>query len=91
MGIGTLKSVSNWWDVTLRHTFASQLVMAGADLPTVKELLGHSTLTMTMRYAHVAPSHKRKAVELLNNTVQPKRSIQFSIQSPEMRTVAEAN
>ncbi len=49
----------------LRHTFASHLVMAGVDLTTVKELLGHKSITMTMRYAHLAPSHKAKAVAML--------------------------
>ena len=51
----------------LRHTFASHLIMKGADITTVKELLGHNTLTMTMRYAHLAPSHKVKAVALLES------------------------
>jgi integrase len=53
-------------DVTLhslRHTFASHLVMKGVDLATVKELLGHSTIQMTMRYAHLAKEHLRSAVE----------------------------
>lgn len=49
----------------LRHTFASQLVMAGVDLYTVKELLGHKTIEMTMRCAHLAPSHKQRAVDVL--------------------------
>jgi integrase len=51
----------------LRHTFASQLVMAGADLVTVKELLGHKTLAMTMRYSHIAPGQKVVAVSLLDS------------------------
>ena len=53
----------------LRHTFASQLVMAGIDLTTIRELLGHKTLTMTLRYAHLAPSHKVKAMEILIETL----------------------
>jgi integrase len=53
----------------LRHTFASHLVMAGQDITTVKELLGHKTLAMTLRYSHLAPSHKVKAVELLDSTL----------------------
>jgi integrase len=39
--------------------------MAGVDLPTLKELMGHSTITMTMRYVHPTPEHKREAVRKL--------------------------
>jgi integrase len=53
------------WHV-LRHTFASHLAMKGVPLNTVRTLLGHSTIIMTMRYAHVAPSTLRSAIDLLN-------------------------
>jgi integrase len=48
---------------TLRHTFASRLVMAGVDLLTVKALGGWNRLEMVERYSHLAPAHKRAAVE----------------------------
>jgi integrase len=52
-----------WHD--LRHTFASRLVMAGVDIRTVQELMGHKSITMTMRYAHLSPKHRTEALEKL--------------------------
>ena len=46
---------------SLRHTFASWLAMQGNTLLTIKELMGHKTLEMTLRYAHLMPDQKRKA------------------------------
>ena len=48
----------------LRHTFASNLVMEGVDLVTVQQLMGHKTLEMTLRYSHLAPNHKIRAVNI---------------------------
>ena len=50
---------------SVRHSFASYLVMLGVDLITVKQLLGHKTFKMAFRYAYLSPSHKRKAIESL--------------------------
>lgn len=50
----------------LRHTYASHLIMRGASVMQVKELLGHSTVVITMRYAHLSPSARKVAVALLD-------------------------
>jgi integrase len=63
---------------TLRHTFASHLAMRGVPLPAIKELMGHATITTTMRYAHVAPSTLRAAIEMLN----PKMTIASELGQP---------
>jgi len=49
----------------LRHTFASRLAMAGVDILTISELMGHRTIQMTKRYAHLAPAHNQEAVDRL--------------------------
>lgn len=80
IGGGRLTNVNKSWEglVTdaklqafrfhdMRHHFASKLVMAGVDLNTVRELLGHADIAMTLRYAHLAPHKLADAVAMLGN------------------------
>jgi integrase len=55
---------------TLRHTFASWLVQGGIQLEVVSKLLGHTSLNMTMRYAHLAPSQAKAAVNLISQKLK---------------------
>lgn len=52
---------------TLRHSFASQFVMNGGDLTILKSILGHSTMDLTLRYAHLAPDHIKKEIQVINS------------------------
>jgi integrase len=56
-----------WHD--LRHSFASNLVIGGTPLPQVQEWMGHSSITMTMRYAHLAPGGGREYLSKLDAPV----------------------
>ncbi|MBU2626622.1 MAG: tyrosine-type recombinase/integrase, partial [candidate division Zixibacteria bacterium] len=49
----------------LRHTFASYMAMNGVDLLTLKELLGHKDVRMTLRYSHLSPEYKKNAIDRL--------------------------
>jgi len=68
---------------TLRHTFASRLIMAGVDLRTAQELLGHKDIKMTLRYTHLSPSHTRQAIATLEQRFSTEKSQQFSQRPPE--------
>jgi site-specific recombinase XerD len=60
-----------------RHTFASRLAMAGADIRTIAQLMGHGTIRMSMRYAHLSPDHNQTAVD---------RPVDFGIKGTPKRT-----
>ncbi len=55
------------WHV-LRHTFGSHLAMLGASMKSIQELMGHTDMKMTMRYAHLSPEAKRETAKLLDRT-----------------------
>lgn len=61
----------------LRHTFASDLVAASVTLPAVQKLLGHASITTTMRYAHLAPSAPRTAVDDLERYLNTRDTSEF--------------
>lgn len=50
----------------LRHTFASQMIMAGVDITTVSRLLGHKSLKITLKYSHMSPEHNAAAVRKMD-------------------------
>ena len=59
--------ITNFRFHDLRHTVATRLVEKGIDLTVVQEILGHSKLTTTQRYAHPVPQRKLDAIEVLNS------------------------
>jgi integrase len=71
----------------LRHTFASRLVMAGVDIRTVAELMGHKSLQMTMRYAHLAPEHKAAAVAKLESLEATDTKTSTTVQLPQKKKI----
>jgi len=66
----------------LRHSFASNLVMAGVELNVVGELLGHKTSVMTKRYSHLSPVYKKRVVSILDSIMNPKESEINMAQNP---------
>jgi site-specific recombinase XerD len=73
--------IIGWHD--LRHTYASHLAMKGVPLKVIQELLGHATIEMTMRYAHLSPEVKQEAVQLLDEPAKTeKRSPAWPLNGP---------
>lgn len=73
------------WHV-LRHTFASELVSRGVPLAVVRDLLGHSTIKMTERYAHLAPGIGHEAVRALSLTLEPLELGHYLVTASQPRT-----
>jgi len=79
-GAATRARLADFHFHDLRHTFASWAIQRGATLQEVKDLLGHSTLAMVMRYAHLSPEHLRCAVARLDTALPTINSAQASTQ-----------
>lgn len=75
----------------LRHTFASRLVMKGASLKAVQELLGHADMKMTMRYAHLSQEHLRDSVNLLNDLPSGKEMVNIGPKAKKPATLCLPN
>jgi integrase len=56
----------------LRHTFATRMVEAGCDLPTLAAILGHSGLRMVMRYVHPTAQHQKEAMRKYEKMLRPR-------------------
>jgi integrase len=74
----------------LRHTAASHMVMRGASLKDVQEILGHADYKMTMRYSHLSPAHLRAAVDRLDGLTFSTTSAQSAVESPQRLVSAHA-
>ena len=60
----------------LRHTYGSHLAMRGVALKVIQELMGHATIEMTMRYAHLSPEARESAVQELDRPIpQPRAAL----------------
>lgn len=65
----------------LRHTFSSHFVMQGGDLLTLKEILGHSSMQMVERYAHLAAAHKHRQINNLSGLFSEQKCHQYAIKT----------
>ena len=70
---------------TLRHTYASWLAESGVDLYTVKNLLGHSTITMTERYSHLGNNTLQNAVKVFEEGLTNKNIPMISITAHDQK------
>jgi integrase len=75
----------------LRHTFASQVLLNGGGLKDVQELLGHKSMTMTLRYSHLTQESKKKAVNLLNGLTAKVGDCHKTVTFPDVTKVTAAN
>lgn len=75
---------------TLRHTFASHFVMRGGDLPSLKEILGHEKIEMTMRYAHLAPKYLQDSINKMNGLTTKKcdENVTSMVSKPSIESIA---
>ena len=60
----------------LRHTFASHLAMASVPIRTIQQLMGHESLDMTLKYAHLTEGHQREAMDKLQHELPRFRNTQ---------------